>query len=322
MANNSSVFPAFFDGPLIELCVGMETGLYIWGIFAFICSVVGVPASLAILWEMYKAYRGRAPVTSVDLFVLNLSIMDATYLSILPMIIISVFKIQNKFVDSFTNFIFGLNICGRPLMMACICLDSYVAVIHPIFYRKMKSRTPRVVGVAAVWMVTLTSCWLYFRYRWLYFTLYSTTYYIVAMVVIGICDAFILRALVVPVHGCKGIHPQKKKAIHILTNSLVMVVISYLPPTLLFIFGLHLMADRREFICTIAIPVALTSTSGSAVMPMLYLALLDSPEQMAGHFVLPEEISNMEEPATKKAAFKTTTSLKPEIIEMSQDQEF
>ncbi|XP_061612919.1 G-protein coupled receptor 42-like [Phyllopteryx taeniolatus] len=271
MANNSSSPVNVGDVGTLAYCVSMETGMYIWGIGSIICCAAGLPANFVILWEMFKAYRDGAALTSYNLFLLNLSSMDTIFLLFLPVAIINHFKFNIWLLNAFSSATYTLNICGRPLLMACICLDLYVAVVHPIFYRRMKSLTPRAVGVAVVWFVTLITAGFYFSFNKLYFTLFSTLYFIAAMVIIGICDAFILYVLIASGRSGRGVHPQKQRAIQTLTNSLVMTFLSYFPPVVLFIFGLHLMSDSRVFICTIGLPITLTSTWGSAVMPMLHL---------------------------------------------------
>lgn len=271
MADNSSGLPGYGDVPPLEFCVGMESGLYVWAISSLICCAVGLPASFLILREIFKAYRSGAAFTSSNLFVLNLTSMDGVFLLFLPICIVNQFKFNIWLVDAFSNMMYAFNICGRPLLMACICLDSYVAVVRPIFYRRMKSLTPRAVGVVAVWIVTLITGGLYFCFHTLYFTLFSASFFAAAMVVIGICDAFILRALIAPGRSGKGVHPQKRRAVHVLTNSLALAAVSYVPPVVLFGFGRFLMSDQRRFICTIAVPVAVTSTLGSAIMPVCHL---------------------------------------------------
>lgn len=101
--------------------------------------------------------------------------------------------------------------------------------------------------------------------------MFSTVPFIVTIIIIGICDVFIFHALVKSDPGRKNIHPKKLRAIQTLVNSLVITVISYLPPVLLVAIGMPLISDLTTFMCIIGLPGTITSASGSAVMPLLHI---------------------------------------------------
>ncbi|CAB1440091.1 unnamed protein product [Pleuronectes platessa] len=161
--------------------------------------------------------------------------------------------------------------CGRPLLMVCVCLDCYLAVVHPITYRTRKSMTPRVVMAAIVWTLTVAYGLVSMTHPHLYITMLIPAPFIVAIPMIGVCDYFILHTLIKSEQGKKNIHPQKQRALQTLINSLVLTLVSYLPPVLMYIFGLSLISDIQILLCVISIPATITSSLGSAVMPLLYL---------------------------------------------------
>lgn len=100
--------------------------------------------------------------------------------------------------------------------------------------------------------------------------------YVIALPVIVICDVSILWTLQKSHRAGGDLHPRKKKALQIITNSMIMTVTSYVPPVLAYILGELLISDEKEFECFLAIPILITPTAGSVIMPLLYLDNLGS----------------------------------------------
>lgn len=271
LSNNSATSGFVWEEFDFEMCNRFEGYKYMWAMCTTLCFVLGFPACVVILWEMFKTHRNGTPFTPNCFFILNVSIMDAIFLVLIPPGVLNHLIWETWVVEASWNAIYALNSCGRPLLMACICLDSYLAVVHPITYHKRKSLTPRVVMVGMVWTWTVAFGIAYFLFYHLYFSMFSTVPFIIAIIIIGICDSFILHALVKSDPGRKNIHPQKQRAVQTLINSLVITVLSYLPPILLVAIGKPLINSFSTFICVVGIPATLTSTLGSAVMPILHL---------------------------------------------------
>jgi len=252
-------------------CEGQEEITYVWISFIALCFVLGFPASIAILWEMFKAYRRGRPFTPNDVFVLNLSAMDTIFLVFIPLGILDMIIWKNVPFEAFWKSVYSLNTCGRPLLMACICLDCYLAVVHPITYHKRKSLTPRVVMAGIVWILTVASGIADFLFYKLYYTVFSIVPFIITIVIIGVCDSLILHSLIKSERGKKNIHPQKQRAIQTLINSLVMTVLCYLPPMFLLGIWRLLMSNITSFTCALGISMTVTSSFSSVVMPILHL---------------------------------------------------
>lgn len=270
-SNTSATNGFIWEEYNFNLCVGNEAPQYIWASCSMLFFAFGFPAAVATSWYFFKKHRSGTPLTPNCLFMLNITAMDTVFLSVLPFGMINHFTFQVWEVEAFWNACYGLSTCGRPLLMACVCLDCYLAVVHPILFHKTKSLTPRIVMVLVVWILTIATGIIYFLYFKLFFSVFPIVFFMLTIVIIGICDSLILYTLNTSDGGRKNIHPQKKRAIHTLTNSLVVVVISYLPPVLLYVIGLFTITDNTLFMCMIGFPTATTSTLGSAVMPILAL---------------------------------------------------
>lgn len=251
-----------------NLCNKFPGSKYTWAISTFFCFVIGFPATAAILWELFKKQRNGAPLTPNSFFMLNVSIMDAIFLASIPPGVLNHLIWESSLVEALWNSIFSLNVCGRPLLMVCSCLDCYLAVVHPVTYHNTKNLTPRILMVAIVWIWTLTFATVFFLSYEAYFTLWSIASFLIAIVVVGICDSFIFYTLLMSDPHRKNL--QKRRAIQTLINSLVIMAFTYLPPVILITFGVY-MTEYVIFICVIGIPVSVTSTLGSVLMPFLHL---------------------------------------------------
>lgn len=250
-----------------HLCDKFPGSRYTWAISTLFCFIMGFPASVAILWEIVKMHRNGSPFTSNSVFMLNVSIMDVVFLVSIPPGVLNHLLWESWLVEAFWNAIYALNICGRPLLMACSCLDCYLAVVHPVTYHNMKNMTPSIWMVVGVWIWTITFATLYFLFYTIYFTLWSIVSFIVAIVVVVICDSFIFYTLLTNRHRK---NPQKQRAIQMLINSLVIMAFTYLPPVILITIGVYGI-EYVAFVCIIGIPVHVMSSLGSVLMPILHL---------------------------------------------------
>lgn len=158
--------------------------------------------------------------------------------------------------------------------MTCICLDCYLAVVHPITYRVRKGLTSRVLMSAAVWVVTVMHSVWYIVIDYHDSSILNILAYVITIPVIVVCDVFIFRALKRPDPAGRDIHPQKQKALQIITNSLIMALLSYLLPVLVYISGKLAPIELNVFVCSVLFPSYICPTMGSAIMPILYLSNL------------------------------------------------
>lgn len=256
------------------ICDDTMLGILFWTVFSGIFSLFGVPACVAVLWELFQRHRKGTFTTPNDIFMLNLTVMDFLFLGSLPFAISNFLSWHIWPLEHCGNFLYTLTLSGRPLFMTCICLDCYLAVVHPITYRARKGLTPRVLMSIAVWVVTVAYGSRFIILKAFDIGLWTIVPNIIALPIIMVCDLFLFRALNKPDPTGRDIHPQKKKALQIIFNSLVMAVLCYLPPVFVYIYGTSAPITEKVFVCTTMIPSYITPTMGSAVMPILYLGNL------------------------------------------------
>lgn len=120
-------------GDTTEHCGDVMTGILVWATLSALCSVVGCPACVAVLWELFQRKAGT-PFIPNNVFMLNLTIMDLMFLSFVPFGLCNVLLWNLRSIAMVSNFLYALNLAGQPLLTACIWLDCYLTVVHPVIY--------------------------------------------------------------------------------------------------------------------------------------------------------------------------------------------
>ncbi len=110
----------------------------------------GVPTHSYVLWLIF---RGRRRIAS-EFFNINLTVCEIMY-SLIFFLYISQ---RSQSLDLLQRFLQGLTITGRPLFQCLICVERYLAVVHPVIFLKYKPLRYRVICCTAVWIITLGSC--------------------------------------------------------------------------------------------------------------------------------------------------------------------
>ncbi|XP_072535216.1 atypical chemokine receptor 3-like [Salminus brasiliensis] len=262
---------SFID--LTFMCIGRPTGPLFWSGFCAICVFLGIPASLLVLWELLQRRRRRV---FNDIFMLNLSFIDLTFMVMLVLIVYNYMLLHSLPVVDLGTFIHSLPLCGRPLFMACVCGDCYFAVVYPIEYKTSKNGAMiRKVACLTVWLLTVFFG-LFLRVENEEFITPLTSVPLTgALPIITFCDISILQALRKPApNGNGNIHPQKKRALHTIINSFTMTFTAYLPPLIFFSFSDVLPLSKEEYFCTLTFYGLCFCTAGCVIMPALCLESL------------------------------------------------
>ncbi len=111
-----------------------------------------VPIHSKITWLIIT---GTGNGVASEFFNLNLSICE------IGNSLNAMFGILACFFSSFkavTYFLQGLGITGRPLFHCLICVERYLAVVHPVIFLKYKPLRYRVICCTVAWIICLGSC--------------------------------------------------------------------------------------------------------------------------------------------------------------------
>lgn len=247
----------------------------IWGFMLLFSFVVAFPGSVVIFLGKLNKLR-KTPFTPFDVFILNIIIMDNIYLLLLQPQLYLHTDLVNCAYAAYVNFLHAFNMCGRPLLVTCVCLECYVAVLHPVMYRARKGLSSRLLITVAIWILTMIfGC--YFAFSNLSTSdLTPVLIIIMTLPVIVFCDVSILSALKKTVPTGRNMDPQKRRALYIIKNSCVITVVSYLPPIISWsILQLEQFKGKNFDPCIILLPALCITTVGNAMSAALHMGKIE-----------------------------------------------
>ncbi|XP_053097898.1 uncharacterized protein LOC128321251 [Pangasianodon hypophthalmus] len=255
-------------------CTDYPTARITWSTISMICFFLGLPVNVWVLHELLPRQRQKA---TSDFIMLSLAVINLIFTAQIPFCVFNFMAWHSTELQIIFVFIFNISVQGRPLFMAYICLDCYVAVVYPIEYKASRKLAviKKIITIIMYFIIAgfgLLTCTI----TWLFTTPFVALPLIMALPVISFCDISILRALRKPdPTGKNKIHPQKKRALHTIFNSFIMTFVVYLPPAIIFSFGNLLPLEETVRYCCITPYGYCFSTAGCIIMPVLYLVSVD-----------------------------------------------
>ncbi len=143
----------------------------------------------------------------------------------------------------------GFDVTGHPLFQCLICVERYLAVVHPVNFLKYKPLRYRVICCSAAWIITLGSCLICmnnFLTEYMYMWFLSMQFLLFLFIQMFCCVA-VLRALKQSGPGERGREKveenhMKRRAFNLILMTTVNTVISFAPLTitaLIFIVTQH-----------------------------------------------------------------------------------
>ncbi|XP_056301838.1 uracil nucleotide/cysteinyl leukotriene receptor-like [Danio aesculapii] len=188
---------------------------------------VGFPTHSYVIWLIVT---GKESGLASEFFNLNLSVCEiGICLKSLFVLLSFWFSIFNILQPILT----GLVIMGRPLFQCLMCVERYLAVVHPVTFLKYKPLRYRVICCAVSWIITLGSCFvsmfflnLTYNSLWLFvlqFFLFNSIQLF--------CLVAVLRALKQsgPGERKKEEHHMKRRAFYLILVVTVSMAIIYVP---------------------------------------------------------------------------------------------
>ncbi|KAF7650522.1 hypothetical protein LDENG_00124930 [Lucifuga dentata] len=171
------------------------------------------------------------------------------------------------------SFFSGFLFVGRPLFQTCICVERYLAVIHPVLFLRLKPLKYKLVGCAVVWLLVLIFCFtLAFMTKAMLFNLQSCiiSFYLLLCLVKLFCCLSVFWALKKPGPGEGGREREqrddlKMKAFKVILIITVCTVMTYTPFVLIFILQNYIEFQEAYVAC-----VSIAVMTGF-VYPFLYL---------------------------------------------------
>ncbi|CAL8306157.1 unnamed protein product [Boreogadus saida] len=262
----NATLPALNNSSVME-CPELFRGF--WAFFSTLVFLLGFPLSIWVLWDLVdKHYRGGQPWTPNTVFTLNVTVMDLVFLAYLPVDVLNIIFIDNKILLFIAFVTFSLNLTGRPLLMACMCLDCYMAVHHPLHYRS-QSLSSRVIITAVIWLASSVNGAAFVMNKELLSVAGMWWPFLSSAAVILYCDCCLLWTLSSSRTSRGEPHRLKKRALNIVSMSLLVTVANYLPTMIMILFGRYFVGSEENYFCLILYPAMIPLAS--VFMPALYL---------------------------------------------------
>lgn len=159
-------------------------------------------------------------------------------------------------------------------LQVCVCLDRYMAVVHPVIFSRVRDNRLRALLSAVVWGLVLSYGLakslvntVFVRYE-----LFSAII-LFAFIIMLFSNVSIIWVLRLSVAGKEKMHPVKKKALQMVIVILAINVVNYLPAVVLMPF-----VSRYSFVdyhCKIRLSVYLLMDLSSSIEPLLYLTKME-----------------------------------------------
>ncbi|XP_056114205.1 chemokine XC receptor 1-like [Rhinichthys klamathensis goyatoka] len=150
----------------------------------------GLPTHSYVIWLIITTGSGVASV----FFKLNLSVCEIG-ICVTSLIFLLCFWFSS--LTTLMCFLMGLGITGRPLFQCLICVERYLAVVHPVTFLKYKPLRYRVICCTAVWIITLGSCIfsMFLSLNTIEQTCFFSTQFLLFLSIQLFCLVAVLRAL-------------------------------------------------------------------------------------------------------------------------------
>ncbi|XDV38334.1 hypothetical protein PO909_007773 [Leuciscus waleckii] len=234
--------------------------------------IVVLPENSYVIWLIVT---GAGNGVASEFFSLNLSVCEIFYclqsfLSLLSR------AFQNLWFV--VVFLTGLAVTGRPLFQCLMCVERYLAVVHPVTFLKYKPLRYREICCTAVWIIilmscvfpTFTFCFTSYSFHMFLFMCYYLCQALLTFSIMLFCCVAVLRALKQSGPGERGREKEnrmKRRAFNIIVTIIMAMLLVYAS---FLLTGLSYFLTH-EYIVTHWCIGQILFLLGGLVQPLLYL---------------------------------------------------
>ncbi|KAJ1084733.1 hypothetical protein NDU88_004879 [Pleurodeles waltl] len=116
--------------------------------------ILGLVGNIIALWYFISTKTTTSPA---NVFMVNLATIDLIFVLTLPCKIVY-HALDNNWIFGealckITGSLFFANLYGSTLFLTCICLDRYLAVVHPIKALTLKKPLYRIIASVVIWAI-------------------------------------------------------------------------------------------------------------------------------------------------------------------------
>lgn len=238
----------------------------IWYLLPTVITVppLGLPTN-ALVIRLLLCKPGICSTSEV--FTLNLALIDMLFC--LMVLTEYIRLLYTKTMEAANFLAWGLNQIGGPMLLCMLALDSYMAVCHPLVFRRLKDPKLRLSLCLVVSAITVASCCLVkipssFKWNVILVLLIGV------IVIISMCSILILKSLRKSGPSRKEVHPAKKRAFKLVLSAFVLVNFHYLPPLIEYLLRLFGPQHLKPFSPLTGVTYGVLSW-GSFIQPLSFL---------------------------------------------------
>lgn len=256
----------------------------VWAVTQLLSSAVSFPASMAVLWEIVYRHRPSAQrghswsshlSVSPDLLIINfilVAIVNCTeqVLSIINSLQDGSHLLQTQVIKAMSAFILN---AGPPSMLS-ICLDCYLAVVHPLKYTLLRTtwRHPLLLTVL-ICLYTITTETIIIVLQLPPYNYIGIITFYVALPAVIFLNVSTLRALWLAGPGRRSLTslgPTKRRAFWVVLTVLLSSLIYCLPQVVLHTYWAVIRVRHVRFRCVWYPMVMLVPTITTAVISLQF----------------------------------------------------
>ncbi|XP_063050754.1 G-protein coupled receptor 183-B-like [Engraulis encrasicolus] len=241
--------------------------LYIYFPSLLIVPPLGIPANAFVL----RLLLGKAGICSTsEVFVASQAIMDLVFCV----------SLCCEMAYSFVAGVYERPVClvfnqfGGPLHLTCLCLDSFLGVVHPITFMKLKKPLLRLSVCIGNWVFTV-----FFFACSVFDASFSAWQVAIAQLVIDLVTIYFCLIQVMwalkkpgPGSGKAALHPVKKRAFQTVLGMFVLVNVHYFLPIMNYAaYAANKNSDIKDRSLTVSTISATVLSLASCVQPLCYL---------------------------------------------------
>ncbi|XP_056587647.1 allatostatin-A receptor-like [Triplophysa dalaica] len=191
--------------------------------------LLGFPTHCYVLWLIVT---GRGNGIASDIFNLNFSICE---IGISLYCLLCVLSCWVSSLLTYLRLSLGLIYTGRPLFQCLICVERFLAVVHPVIFLKYKPLRYRLMCSAVAWLIIFCSCSFMYKLIELNFNVlrgFILMQFLVFLSIQLFCCQAVLRALKQSGPGEREREEEnhmKKRAFNLILITTVSMIIVYVP---------------------------------------------------------------------------------------------
>ncbi|KAM9483007.1 hydroxycarboxylic acid receptor 2-like [Clarias gariepinus] len=231
--------------------------------------VFGSPSNMLVIWSISTR---KSEGSTSDIFMLNLAVMDTFFCLMTPVELLNRLYLDHWGIWFLQRFAYGVKDMA-PLFLTCICLDRYIAVVHPIFFTNFINNRIRMGLSAFLWPLILAYSLTDSILGVMSVTEAFSALILSSFFIMIFCNISIIWVLRRSVLGKEVMNPVKKKALKMVLILLAIIVFNYLPPVVLMPFIPTY--TFVQFHCKISVTIYTIMDLSSTIEPILYISKMD-----------------------------------------------